>query len=128
MLLIFNAWYANKCFIQFHYITYSFSSFTVIFCYQQRRGNLPDPVVDISDMYNIMLRKDDIGQGYFTTTKYNKMFIEYQEIVFQHLYSEEGLWVRLFLYVAIVLVLFLFILSLSLKTKEGEPSFHHTEE
>eukprot|EP00026_Physarum_polycephalum_P003743 Phypoly_transcript_03757.p1 GENE.Phypoly_transcript_03757~~Phypoly_transcript_03757.p1 ORF type:complete len:597 (+),score=67.79 Phypoly_transcript_03757:134-1924(+) len=52
-----------------------------------------DIIVDISDLYYYVLRKEHIAKGYFTTSKSHRETIEHQILVYSQCYvSDEGFW------------------------------------
>eukprot|EP00026_Physarum_polycephalum_P004232 Phypoly_transcript_04249.p1 GENE.Phypoly_transcript_04249~~Phypoly_transcript_04249.p1 ORF type:complete len:606 (+),score=54.11 Phypoly_transcript_04249:73-1890(+) len=62
-------------------------------CIQMRRpSTTPDPLVDITFMFCITLRREDIGTGYFTTCKSHKIAMENQMYEYQLISCEPGFW------------------------------------
>lgn len=61
---------------------------------QQRRPTIsPDLVVDISDMYCMTLKKEDVSPNYFTTCQSHKLTLEIQEFMFAQLWESNSFWV-----------------------------------
>lgn len=58
----------------------------------------PDPLVDISEMYSMMVRRQDIEEGYFITCQSHKATIHKQIVLFKELASDERFWVCFFSY------------------------------
>jgi Ca2+-binding EF-hand superfamily protein len=52
----------------------------------------PDVVVDVSYMFCITLKREDIGNGYFLTCKSHKQAIEQQMYEYEHLATDSGFW------------------------------------
>jgi hypothetical protein len=61
----------------------------------RRPALTPDPVVDISYMFCITLRREDIGSGYFSTCKSHKIDMEQQMYEYQHISGDSGFWVSI---------------------------------
>ena len=100
----------TSCFIA---LPFSFPLLNIELDLQKRSPTPPpDPVVDISDMYCMMIKREDIKDGYFITCQSHREVIEQQVQIFRQLSSDDNtFWVStspLFLFL-IFFFLFFFL-------------------
>jgi Ca2+-binding EF-hand superfamily protein len=68
------------------------SFFKLAQCDCVREGKDPDPLVDISNMFCVMVNKNDIEEGHFLTYKSHRDHLEHQTIAYGELSHSNTFW------------------------------------